>query len=142
MLCCDPRFRPLLSGFDQSSLERHAGTIVGLWEDNTLAYFNPHWYEFAHHNGAEPTFYSRWELGTSIVSSVSRPLLPFYLTAFSRCRRTQTPWSTSMSVLAPTNSTISHEALPTVGERGIANCPLVGRRTTARSCYASASGSG
>jgi hypothetical protein len=92
MLCCSPGFRPLLSAFDPASLERHAGAVMGLWPDDTLAYLNPAWYEFSVANGGEPAISERWDLGASVRAAIGRPLLPFYTTAFLTCRRTLSPW--------------------------------------------------
>ena len=95
MLCCHPAFRPLLTSFDPASLESHAGSIVGLFGDNRIAYLNPAWYQFALDNGGEPSLPARWDLGDSILSAIGRSLLPFYVTAFLDCRRSQQPWQHS-----------------------------------------------
>ena len=92
MLRCDPRFQAILTAFDQTTLERHAGPVMGLWHDCTIAYVNPAWYEFAYRNGGEPIISTWWDLGASILDAISRPLLPFYVTAFSDCCHTMTPW--------------------------------------------------
>jgi hypothetical protein len=95
MLCCSPPFRPVLKQFDSKMLERHAGAIYGLFDDNTIAYLNPAWFHFAFDNGGDPDIPERWNLRSSIASAISRALLPFYVTAFSACRRTQAPWEHS-----------------------------------------------
>ena len=95
MLCCHPAFRPLLTPFDAAALERHAGSVLGLFHDNTIAYLNPAWFHFAFENGGEPAVPARWGLGAPMMSAISRSLLPFYMTAFSECRRTRLPWEHS-----------------------------------------------
>lgn len=92
MLVCDPRFRTILNGFNPPSLERHAGPVLGLWNDCTIAYLNPAWYEFSRDNNGEPAISTRWDLGASILGAIGQPLLPFYLTAFSDCCHAMTPW--------------------------------------------------
>jgi hypothetical protein len=95
MLCCHPAFRPLLTPFEPGSLENHAGSIVGLFGDNRIAYLNPSWYQFAHDNGGASDVPARWDLGDSMISAIGRSLLPFYVGVFSDCRRTQRPWQHS-----------------------------------------------
>ena len=92
MLSCNPLFLSFLSPFDPHGLERHEGTIIGLWSDCTIAYLNPAWYEFSYRNGGEPCVSAKWGLGASMLTAVSRPLKLFYATAFLDCCRAMTPW--------------------------------------------------
>ena len=64
---CSPGFERLLEPFPLDELERHAGTVYGMWADFSLAYFNPAWIWFAHENGADPRIVSENYLGTSML---------------------------------------------------------------------------
>ncbi len=91
-MVCDPRFHALLASFDLEAMERHAGAVLGLWNDCTIAYLNPAWYAFSRLNKGEPAISTWWDLGASVLDAISPPLLPFYLTAFSDCCQAMTPW--------------------------------------------------
>ena len=82
----------MLTSFDEDVLERHAGSIMGLWHDCTIAYVNPAWHEFARCNDGEPAISTWWGLGASILDAISRPLLPYYVAAFSDCCHAMKPW--------------------------------------------------
>ncbi len=101
MLCCAPEFRPRLEDFNPAALEHHAGSIMGLWPDNTLAYMNPAWFLFSHENGGEPDVSMRWELGASISSAIGSSLLPFYTIVFAECRRAGRPWEHAYECSSP-----------------------------------------
>lgn len=92
MLCCLPQFRPLLKQFDLESLERHSGSIVGLFADHTIGYLNPAWYEFAHANRGSADLTERWDLGDSMLLAIGRELLPFYLQGLGDCQQSGKPW--------------------------------------------------
>lgn len=101
MLRCDPLFAPLLRPFDPAALETHAGSILGLWPNDAIAYLNPAWYQFAYENGGEPGVSTRWDLGATMTSAISTTLLPFYVAAMGACRRRQKPWEHSYECSSP-----------------------------------------
>lgn len=73
---CDPRFAPLLSGFDREALETHPGSICGLWRDLRIAYVNPAWRRFAEENGGRPGIADAWGVGACYMAAVPDVLRP------------------------------------------------------------------
>ncbi len=82
---CSPGFERLLEPFSLDELERHAGTIYGMWPDFRLAYFNPAWVWFTQENGADPRVASEGYLGTPVLEVTPKVLKPFYAELFRSC---------------------------------------------------------
>ncbi len=61
---CSAGFERLLEPHLLDAVERHAGTVYGMWPDFRLAYFNPAWSWFAQENGSDPAIASEDYLGT------------------------------------------------------------------------------
>lgn len=76
---CDPEFEPLLlPHFLRDQLDRHAGTVFGLWRDTRLAYMNEAWFKFAAANGGQPTIGRHWGLGAQYFNCIPPILRRFY----------------------------------------------------------------
>ena len=88
----DPEFDALLADFDRTAMQRHKGTIYGLWPDLTLAYMNSAWTSFSEDNGGESKIGSAWNLGRHILAAMSGPLRPFYAENYRRCLAEDRPW--------------------------------------------------
>lgn len=89
---CSPGFAPLLAGFDVAAIDRHAGSVYGLWPDLSLAYMNPAWFSFAAANHGEPAISTCWPLGRPFMAAIPDPLQPFYANIFSTAlERAPTP---------------------------------------------------
>jgi hypothetical protein len=73
-----PGFQGLLANFDFAELENHADSVFGLWNDMTLAYFNPGWFNFAEANGGEPAISHEWRLGRSVFDAIPAVMQRFY----------------------------------------------------------------
>jgi hypothetical protein len=75
---CSPDFATLLNGFDVAAMDKHAGSVYGLWPDLSLAYLNRAWFSFAAENHGEPEISARWVLGAPYLAAIPAPLQPFY----------------------------------------------------------------
>ena len=82
---CSPGFERLLEPHLLDAVERHAGTVYGMWPDSRLAYFNPAWVWFALENGGDPSITSESYLGTSVLAVTPEVLKPFYRERFHSC---------------------------------------------------------
>ena len=91
-LNCDPKFLPLLEGFQLPGLQNDPGTIYGLWPDLRLAYMNPAWSRFAAENGGEPAISENWGLGADITRAIAEPLRPIFQDCYEQCLREDRPW--------------------------------------------------
>lgn len=89
---CDPKFLPLLGDFELDSLEKHPGTIFGVWANGDLAYFNPGWFDFAAANHGEPAISTAWPIGTSLQKAIPEPLQPFFKQGYEGCLAEDHPW--------------------------------------------------
>jgi hypothetical protein len=86
------RFETLLRSYNLADLEKHHGSIYGLWPDLRLAYVNPAWYRFAAENAGEPDISTRWQPGSSILAAFSSELAVFYKNAYEKCLESGEPW--------------------------------------------------
>lgn len=82
---CSPGFERLLESPLLDAVERHAGTVYGMWPDSRLAYFNPAWEGFALENGGDPSIAAESYLGTSVLAITPEVLRPFYRECFHAC---------------------------------------------------------
>jgi hypothetical protein len=73
-----PGFQDLLANFDSAGLENRTNTVFGLWDDMSLAYFNPGWISFAEANGGEPAISHEWRLGRSVFDAIPAVMQRFY----------------------------------------------------------------
>lgn len=80
---CSPDFLPLLKGFDLEAIDRHPGSVYGLWPDLRLGYINPAWFSFAADNGGEPAISRCWSIGSTFMSAIPDPLQKFHANLFS-----------------------------------------------------------
>ncbi|MBI5838055.1 MAG: hypothetical protein HZB25_12530 [Candidatus Eisenbacteria bacterium] len=80
-----PEFEPLLAPFKLAHLERHPGSVYGLWPDLTLAYVNPAWARFAAQNFGQPGIAECWGLGAELMEATPPILQPFYRGLYDRC---------------------------------------------------------
>lgn len=83
------KFKQLLTGFDLLDLENHDGTVFGLWDDYTIAYFNKEWKSFAENNEGEPAISEKWGIGAQFFDSVPDVMKSFYMELFRKCRTQQ-----------------------------------------------------
>lgn len=117
---CDPAFLPLLAGFDLDELERHGGTVFGLWPDLRLACFNEAWVRFARENAGEPGISARFGLGVSIAGAMRGPLRAYYAGRFTGVLRTKRPWEHRYECSSPELSRFLHlTAHPLAGGEGL-----------------------
>ncbi len=80
------KFKQLLTGFDLIDIENHEGTVFGLRDNYTIAYFNKAWKSFAQNNDGEPAISSNWGIGAQFFNAVPEIMKSFYLELFRRCR--------------------------------------------------------
>jgi hypothetical protein len=92
MMASPVSFETLLRDYNLAVLEKHHGTIYGLWSNLRLAYVNPAWYRFAAENGGEPAISTRWKLGTLILDALPQFLRAYYETAYRKCLDAEEPW--------------------------------------------------
>lgn len=83
-----PGFEKALRKYKLERLERHRGTIYGLWPDRTLGYFNEAWVRFARENGGDPAIFRDWNLGANIMEAIPEALCGFYEDLYNRCTAT------------------------------------------------------
>lgn len=82
---CSPGFDRLLEPFSLHEIERHQGSVFGLWSDFRLAYFNPGCVRFARDNGGDPRITLAGYLGTSVLDVTPEVLRPFYRSIYQSC---------------------------------------------------------
>jgi len=81
---CDPRFEPLLERhFSREALDRHPGSVLGLWHDLRVAFYNTAWIRFAEENDGLPAIDAKWGLGARYLDAIAAPLRPFYADLFA-----------------------------------------------------------
>ena len=80
-----PGFFDFLEPFTPEEVEQHAGSILGLWPDLRLAYFNPASLQFARDNGGDPSVILEKFLGTSVLELVPDVMKPFHRQLLLSC---------------------------------------------------------
>jgi hypothetical protein len=80
---CSPQFVSVLDGLDVAAMDRHTGSVYGLWPDLSLAYLNPAWFRFSAENHGEPAISCRWSLGAPLMAAIPDPLQTFYTDLFT-----------------------------------------------------------
>lgn len=89
----DAKFEASMAGHSLEELERHPGTVYGLWPDFRLAYVNPAWSRFAADNDGEPEVSRRWPLGAPIMPAISPVIRVFYEVSYRICLEVGSPWN-------------------------------------------------
>ncbi len=83
----DPAFQHwLCRQLSLDALERHPHSVVGLWSDGVIAYFNPAWRRFADENGGQPAIERDWGVGANYFDAIPLALRPQYRSFLSTAR--------------------------------------------------------
>ena len=112
-------FATLLRDYQLADLEKHHGSIYGLWPDLRLAYVNPAWHRFAAENGGEPAISTRWKLGACILDAFSQDLGSYYRTAYNRCLELGEPWEHQYECSSKDRYRRFHQTVYPLGRSGL-----------------------
>ena len=89
----DQGFEACLKGMTIADLDRHEGSIYGVWKDFRLAFINNAWSTFARENNGEPEVSTEWCIGTRITDAFPEIVRPYYESAYTDCLNRQTTWN-------------------------------------------------
>ncbi|MGM0557871.1 MAG: hypothetical protein ACQEVA_15910 [Myxococcota bacterium] len=98
----EPTFREHLENFDLEAFDDSEDIIYGVDADMRLAYFNNRWVTLALENGADPSFFAEWGLGSPVDKAFGSDLAAYYLDKFERARESGEAWEHEYLCPAPT----------------------------------------
>lgn len=113
----DEQFRAVLTTarFEPKNLDHSRDSIVGLWPDLAMAYFNDGWFAFARENRGEPAISEQWGLGRSLLEAIPEQLQEFYRSAFLESLASHEPWGHEYECSSPDYYRLLHQQVFPLG---------------------------
>ena len=107
----DDRFLHLIeeTGFDNEAVTSPEETIIGLFADFSIAFFNQGWFRFAQENDGEPEISKNWRPGRNVFDCIPEELADFYRTAYCKCLETGNPWGHEYECSSPDTLRLLHQ---------------------------------